>query len=389
MENYNKKYLKYKKKYTTLKEHVGGAIIEDRIINIKTGEYFGKIVEILRYVCITNKYIAVNKRTENSEWKVMKEPIIEDDFNKISQYILTKHILNPELLMEIEEIAEISKFKDYMINKYYALYYIKKKTDVNGEIPRMKESLIPPYNPAYHAKNVMDKLIDDVRKKDDIIPNKKYIILCPGDSPSKIAAYILLVPEYVEELKKYNIEIILFPISRASCWSEEYYIKYIGELLESVTDRYNKSDVFFGMIDAIYHGTTLTMINKALVALSYENIIEIPGAEYMDKETGIIKSDWSPNLGYNLIEIGEIYEGAELHHPYYTPSCRCTPQFKMEDYILGTWNNKDYREQLYNCNIFLYYWYTMRDNMKKRGWHDYTDKRKNLNEEPEIDINML
>ena len=57
------------------------------------------------------------------------------------------------------------------------------------------------------------------------------------------------------------------------------------------------------MIDAIYHGTTLTMINKALVALSYENIIETPGAEYMD-EDGKIDGGWSPNFGFNLLDVG-------------------------------------------------------------------------------------
>ena len=301
----------------------------------------------------------------------------------ISENLLKRRILDIPLLQEIEKIIkEKPYFKDYLIDEYYIVYNVIKRTQlIAGTLdkyelqPRHSQINVRTNNVFNLADEVINTIIKQIK-----IPDKKYIILSPGDSGSKIAAYILLIPEYIQELKKNNVDIILFPLSNAKRWTSENYIKYIGELLVQYTHEYEKDNVYFGIIDAISTGSTIKMINNALTNLGYKNIIKLPildEDEDEDEDEGeyIYKyKNKNPDLGFNLLESGLIYEGAESGLGL--PKCRCIPRYNMDNYLSQRIDEEDYRNQLYNCNIYLYYWYVMRDNLLATRYKLYNKQNK-------------
>jgi len=113
------------------------------------------------------------------------------------------------------------------------------------------------------------------------------------------------------------------------------------------------------------------MINNALTNLGYKNIIKLPILdEDDDYEENIAKYlDKNPDLGFNLLGSGRIYEGAEFSLGL--PHCRCIPRYNMDNYLSQRIDEEDYRNQLYNCNIYLYYWYVMRDSLLATRYNLY------------------
>jgi hypothetical protein len=307
------------------------------------------------------------------------------NYEEQSRIILEKGILNKDLLAEIE--IKNKKFKDYLINKYHTFYTYETKNlnalenlnasnniyAINLHKDRKNITtetlLFNIFKPLpVLAKEIVDKLIEDVKTiKNKNSDKNKYIIFAPGDSPSKIAAYILLIPEHVKKLLGSKIEIISFPLSKAADWDQTEYVKYIAEKIEPFRQYKN---VHFGILDAIARGSTINMINNALKELRYKNFIMEPtDSQKNDIKQGEILEDFQPLLGYNLLFMGSVYEYAEDSHNN-MPKCRCMPNYEMKHYKKNEIDNKDdYRKQLYNCNIYLYYWYAMRDIMKQKKWN--------------------
>ena len=144
-----------------------------------------------------NKYLKYLKYKK--KYILLKKLIGGHKLDELSRDILTKNILNQEM---IEEINKHPELKDFLIDEYYRIFYIEKKIDATGRLI--------PQNPGgskisvdIFAKRVYDKLIADVSISP--LPDNKYIIFAPGDTPSKIVAYMLLIPEYAKGLKDNNI----------------------------------------------------------------------------------------------------------------------------------------------------------------------------------------
>jgi hypothetical protein len=302
----------------------------------------------LKYLKYKKKYI------------LLKKLIGGHKLDEISREILTKNILNQEM---IEEINKHPGLKDYLIDKYYTIYKIRERK-VNDK------GILIPQNPYYHdmypsvdffAQKVYYKLIADVTITKDR-PDNKYIIFAPGDTPSKIIAYMLLIPKYVKGLEENNIEIISFPLSDASEWDDEAFKSYLNNILSSVPfDKSNKSNIHFGIIDAIYRGNTIKKINDTLSFFGYKNIIEIPH-ELVDDES-FYDDKWNPKYSYNLSNSNDLFTDAE-RRPF-GKGTRCMMQFK-ESHYLGKekTDDKDNEEQLYNCNLYIYYWYIMQHKLE-------------------------
>ena len=156
--------------------------------------------------------------------------------------------------------------------------------------------------------------------------------------PSKIISFILLIDEYVKLLHENKIHIIPFKLSSSSKWNQETLKEYINDLLRN----YNKDNIHIGLIDAISHERkTIKSINGILKYLGYPDIDEI-------------------KFGFNMINSTLIYEEAETTIGY---GSRCMKSFKdmvdVDESIDP--KNINFKEQLFNCNLFLFYWYKMKD----------------------------
>ncbi len=264
------------------------------------------------------------KRSHISQKKIMKGG---NPYDTLSRKLLTREILNEKILKDIDQQTQSEDFINYLIDKYYETFNLTKQYDENGK-------LIPINIRHNHyiddlANEIVNKIISDVTKIESN-PKNKFIILAPGDTPSKIIGFINLIEEYVLQLKEYNIYIVLFPMSRAVNWDDESANKYIEEILKYYINNDDKKDtskIYFGVLDAILRGSTLTRLNKTLKALSYTNIIEEPPKERKDLE------GWHPNFGYNLLGYGRIYESAENYESFEgIGDSRCTPSYKVENY---------------------------------------------------------
>jgi hypothetical protein len=358
--NYENKYLKYKKKYLLLKNQIGGAKKGEYIRDIKTKTELGRIVdEANTYYLVEdsrNKWIFMMKEQENITWEVFrkeylnKSSIVNENieypprFYELSKEILTQKILNQEMIKYIDKkIKEDPLFESYLMDVYYFLFKEPKIL-----IPKKRQE----FNIIYKLANkIVDKLITDVQDntKEDRKHNK-YIILAPGDTSSKVVSYILLIQDYIEKLEENNIDIILFPLSNAPEWDDISSRKYIEKLLTPY-EKYDKSNLYFGYLDAIAAGETIKLLNKSLKALGYPNIIEEP-----IEEPG--HELWHPKFGYNFIYEDGIFQTAEKNNGIRS---RCMPNYEMANYKSDTIDDEDYKHQLYNCNIYIYYWYKIRN----------------------------
>jgi hypothetical protein len=294
----------------------------------------------------------INRRQINrniSNKKTMKggDPV----FDYVSNKILTKEILNENILKEIDRSPK--DFKDYLIDKYYKIFHLEKKYN-DG---KLKPAYIEWNNDIISlTEKIFNKIIKDV--EEDYDPKNKYIILAPGDTPSKIVAFMNLIKKkYFEKLKEYNIHIVSFPMSKASKWDIDTSKQYIKEQLRGYIDFEKKETdkVYFGILDAIDEGSTLKKLNETLTALDdWNNFIVIE--KIPDGLDRYEINHWSPKFGYNLAHSGIIFVNAELY-PESIPPCRCTPNYEVEKYKSKEIDEKKFKNNLYNCNIYLYYWY--------------------------------
>jgi hypothetical protein len=277
-------------------------------------------------------------------------------FDELSRKLLTKEILNENILKEIDRSPK--GFKDYLIDKYYEIFLKKKRVDVNKRLEPLQAKHSWSQDIISLTEEAFNKIIKDVEPFIDYYePFKtKIIILAPGDTPSKIVAFMNLTKKkYFEKImEEYNISIVSFPMSKASEWNDETATQYIKEKIKEPLGQYGKEEyemknqVYFGILDAISGGTTIKKLNETLEALGYENLIHEP-------PSGRNLKDWHPQFGYNLLGSGYIYEGAELD--ILLEHCRCTPNYEVEKYKSKKIDEETFKNNLYNCNIYLYYWY--------------------------------
>jgi hypothetical protein len=352
------------KKNVSLKKQTGGN-------DPKIGDLFeytdmnginkARIIDITKTQYIFNKYIfgtsslkklfrntVLDKKYDPSIWKLISLNTKELEIYELGKKILTQNILNQEI---IDEIIKNPTLNQHLIDEYYTAFDIKKDDTNKGPRYDRRLSYIDPIT---LAKVIYTKIMSDVN--DSKSSDNIYFILAPGDSASKIVAVMLLIPEYLAEFNKRNINMITFPLSDASKWDETSSKEYLTDVLKPYLKSHDKSKIYFGILDAISRGGTITMLNKTLTDIGYTNIIEKLRFDTYDPET--IDESWHPRFGYNLIGTGSVFERAEKD-PEVIPN-RCMPTYEIANYTSKTIDEKDYREQLYNCNIYLYYWYIMK-----------------------------
>ena len=393
MSFYNK-YLKYINKYDELKKQVGGNNI-GKIVFIYSTQTFDTIVTDSCDHYLLNKLQPIYVKDENKLW---------DYLDTLMFNLFSKHIFNYEDISVIEKFDKTfpniyPNFSHFMIKEYFKLFipgtglhlskqYLNEDTidSFTEKIKYFIKNTIGSRLPMI-AKRVTYKLINDVLRNNDssitkitdpilfpderkfysvpidllahkinnfkIPSNKIYIIFAPGDSPSKAVAYMKLIDEYFLLFDRLNIVIIDFPLSGATLWSTEIVKQYINDLIHDYVKNYDPEYVFFGLIDTTVFGSTPTKINEALGELSYPNLIK----------NGKTHHDF---LRYN-IPAENIYDGAERND---TP-CRCQPNYNEENYLLQSITdekNSDYNRQLYNCNVYIYFWYITRQIQKTMGF---------------------
>ena len=203
--------------------------------------------------------------------------------------------------------------------------------------------------------NIMDKFIDDIRRKNK--PKKtKYIILAPGDSPSKIVAAILLNPLHTKKLKENNIEFVRFPLSKSkTTWlldPQHRIDNYLGDILKPFIDHIDKDDICFGYTDVAQNGNTFKLLSESLIRMGYTNSFKLlPSQDPHDIDPYSFN-----NIPFVYTILDKIPVTLEMAEDFY--KCRCMPSFTLENYITNSITNVvDYRKQLYRCNILLYYYY--------------------------------
>lgn len=183
--------------------------------------------------------------------------------------LLSEKIIDTELLTKLNDmIKEDTDIEKYLILKYYKNYHLDiDRTGYIDEnkitVPIFPEIYSERYWPTRYAKKILDHIIKQKTQLDSN-PDTQFVILVPGDSPSKIVSFILLIDEYVKLLKDHNINIIQFKLFSSSRWNQETLKEYIKDLLKN----YNKENIHIGLIDAISHERkTIISLNNILKLL--------------------------------------------------------------------------------------------------------------------------
>ena len=372
-KDYKYLYLKYKNKYLILQNQIGGLTdvefkkiceYDDELLKLKT-EHLGleqQLVKIKDDMTKTKDQSLINTLKKNemmihfinipekiSEYNRIYELKINLKYESKLFNLLSEKIMDIELLGRLNEmIKEDNNIQKYLILKYYQNYGIFNYTNEYMDedkplIPTFPDPVAKRYSPSIYAKRILDHLI---KQKNNIGSNKdiKFIILVPGDSPSKIVSFILLIDEYVQLLRDNNIEIILFPLSSSFKWTPEYLSEYIRKLLEKY-EEFDKKNMHFGIIDAITgKRRTINSINASLRFLGFDY-------------SRLINENV---FGFNMIHSTYIYEEAESTGG---PGSRCMKSFIDMENVDETKDKRNirFKEQLFNCNLFLFYWYKMKD----------------------------
>ena len=229
-----------------------------------------------------------------------------------------------------------------------------------------KNKLYDSFSLQYVMKLLKDKMIKDheiIKKKDkDCI----IIYLLCGDTPSKISmALKTCVKEYTFD----NVFYEHFILSGGEEWNSKNELKEYLSLILQKYEKYNKEHIYFGLIDIIsFLARTITSLNIALSELGYPNIIgkyDYGLKEEIDPEEFDSMDYIEKLLVFNMSDLGRIYDWAEDYN------MRCCLSYKYDDIkkkIKDLYTDK-FKENLFNCNIYVYYYcYLIKNNIEEKNF---------------------
>lgn len=308
----------------------------------ETIEQFDKILNSMIYI-YGKKYI--------ESWEYLK---FDESSKKITNLSYLPNSTKISIILNIlEENCLTEKFD---ITNLYNINY--KFSDKRGSFFR-ENTLYDSFSLQYVMKLLKDKMIKDheiIKKKDkDCI----IIYLLCGDTPSKISmALKTCVKEYTFD----NVFYEHFILSGGEEWNSKNELKEYLSLILQKYEKYNKEHIYFGLIDAIsFLARTTTSLNIALSELGYPNIIG--NYDYGLKEEF---DDYIEKLlVFNMSDLGRIYDWAEDYN------MRCCLSYKYDDIkknIKDLYTDK-FKENLFNCNIYVYYYcYLIKNNIEEKNF---------------------
>jgi hypothetical protein len=203
------------------------------------------------------------------------------------------------------------------------------------------------------VEDIWRSISRDIRSQPNYKSNK-YLIFAPGDSPSKFTTYMSLLDSFRAEFAELNVEIIQFPMSKIKNWEPAAIDAYIGPLIRQRHVGIDPSNVYFGLIDAYSQElNTVMALSYMLVRMRYPNKLAIP---YKGLTRITIRI-----LGFTHVRFGF---QTEPFGPYFSSGdefgffSRFSPKFDETQVLIPS-------PDVYNCNVYILFWYTIRHIYKR------------------------
>ena len=323
--------------------------------------------------------------------------------NLISYFVNHDKILDEKMFNEIKKDKSIHNKIVEIGNEINVSKEVYSMSSVEKGNTKKKITIINNYSGKIHqgAENFLFKIFYDLKlhgflDKSNKLKDKKnfFFIMCPGNSPSKLVAFINIV--FKKELNKYHIKLVHFNVSGIKEFNKnkpkllEKIIMDGIEETKKVNKIQDKSNIHFGFYDAIFTGQGVGIINKFLKKNGYSTIKDIDSKNHtLDLLPPNIIDKKNTDFFYSLLDLPflivqlpeeTMFDVSELHKFKYNKKnyhSRCT----KHAHFTRSRNRKTSIDGITFCNILIYYSilkYKKKKNMFKLKTHAPISRKNNI-----------